>query len=85
MAETDKNYVLQQNETGNPGCGAGTGKACFALGRTGEGWVCLLMSDQSIAQLVGMRLEWRVNLDEADDKVWCPKGVLDNSKKPEAT
>ena len=44
------------------------------------GLQCALISNPAVAQTAGIRLGWRVNVDTADGKAWCPKGVLDNSK-----
>lgn len=71
---------LTQEEAGNQGCGMGTENACFALTMGPDGLSCALISNPQVAQMAGIRLGWRVNVDSADGKAWCPKGVLDNSK-----
>ncbi|OGM12125.1 hypothetical protein A2Z22_03480 [Candidatus Woesebacteria bacterium RBG_16_34_12] len=63
------------------GCGAGTENACFALTFGESGFNCLLITNPQIAQMAGIRLGWRLNIDEEDKKVWCPLGVLNNSKQ----
>ncbi|MCL5431891.1 MAG: hypothetical protein M1484_02190 [Patescibacteria group bacterium] len=75
--------LLTEKEVRHPGCGMGTENACFALSRNVDGWVCLLLANPNMAQMAGIKLGWRVNVDSIDEKAWCPKGVLDNSKKPE--
>jgi hypothetical protein len=80
----EESPVLSQEEAMSPqGCGAGTENACFALTLNGDGdFECMLMSDQDMANMAGIRLGWRLNTDSSDGKVWCPKGVLEDSKKP---
>ncbi len=67
------------------GCGAGTEKACFALGVNIIGApICLMMlKDQTAASVAGIKLGWRVNADPSDGLAWCPKGVLSSSKQAE--
>ena len=74
--------ALTEAQMGNPGCGFGTENACFALIAGPDGIVCGLLANPSIAQMAGMRLGWRVNVDPTDDQAWCPLEVLDNSKVP---
>ncbi len=62
------------------GCGIGTRNACFAIARAPEGFVCLMINNPDLASQVGIALGWRVNVDETDNKAWCPLGVLKNSK-----
>jgi len=77
----EKPSTLSQEEAMSPqGCGAGTENACFALARSGEGFDCSLMSNPEIAGIFGIKLGWRVNKDPSDNKAWCPKGVLEESK-----
>jgi hypothetical protein len=68
------------------GCGAGTENACFALTLSGGGQMecALMMPDKSLANEAGIRLGWRLNIDPSDDRVWCPKGVLEDSKQPDS-
>lgn len=68
-------------------CGIGTENACFALTAGSEGMECSGVGAQqgdenkaAIFYTAGKRLKWRVNVDETDQKAWCPKGVLNNSK-----
>lgn len=77
-----KDAKLTFEEAGDPGCGMGTEKACFALVLAVDELQCSKISSPGVAQAVGIKLGWRVNTDPADGKAWCPKGVLDNSKKP---
>lgn len=81
MRESE-NAILTQQQAGNPGCGMGTENACFALTMGPGGVQCALISNEAVAQMAGIRLGWRVNVDPTDGKVWCPKGVLNNSKLP---
>ncbi len=84
MKESE-NAILTQQQAGNQGCGMGTENACFALTMGPGGLQCALISNPDVAQMAGIRLGWRVNVDTADGKAWCPKGVLNNSKlQPEA-
>jgi hypothetical protein len=62
------------------GCGVGTKNACFALTMGKEGFVCSMIAEPNLAEMAGITLGWRVNIDEKDSKAWCPLGVLDNSK-----
>lgn len=79
-----KNPLLKAEEVGNPGCGAGTPNACFALALGPMGFECSMISNPLVAYRAGIQLGWRVNVDRKDKKrrAWCPKGVLKNSKKP---
>ena len=79
---SQQNALLTQEEAGHPGCGVGTKNACFAVVVSPDGMECSMISRQAIAQTMGLRTGWRVNIDASDGKAWCPKGVLDNSKKP---
>ena len=72
--------LTEAQATSPKGCGAGTANACFALTRGRNGFECSLISQPTIAQFTGIRLGWRVNKDENDNKAWCPLEVLDNSK-----
>lgn len=74
--------TLTQQEMGNPGCGSGTPNACFALTMGPGGMQCAQISQPSIAVVAGLQLGWRVNEDPDDGFAWCPKGVLNHSKKP---
>lgn len=72
---------LTQEQVHNPkGCGAGTPNACFALTMGPGGMQCALLTNPGLAQMAGIQLDWRVNVDESDNKAWCPLGVLNNSK-----
>ena len=77
-----KSASLTELEAGNPGCGMGTENACYALAMGPGGLQCALISNPGVARMAGITLGWRVNVDPMDHKAWCPKGVLDNSKKP---
>jgi hypothetical protein len=83
MSKEDSPFLSQQEVTSPQGCGAGTGKACFALGVGANGFECMLVSSPDTAEVMGLRMGWRVNVDESDGKVWCPKGVLAESKQSE--
>ncbi len=73
--------LLTYKQVLNPkGCGAGTENACFAITSGIKGFECMLITCPQMAQLAGISLGWRVNVDQQDNKVWCPLGVLDNSK-----
>lgn len=74
--------MLTEQERGNPGCGCGTPGACYAVTMGPGGFQCATLSNPAIANVAGIRLGWRVNLDMNDLKAWCPKGILANSKKP---
>ncbi len=74
---------LTMEEAGHPGCGMGTPNACFALTMDPGGMQCARISNPTVAQRAGIELDWRVNVDPEDGLAWCPKGVLNNSKKPE--
>ena len=76
---------LTEEEQGNPGCGKGTPNACFALTLGKSGMQCSMISKPSLAQMAGIQLGWRVNVDPTDNLAWCPKGVLRNSKWPAST
>lgn len=80
MAKERKNSLLTEEEAGDPGCGAGTSSACYALKSRPIGWECTKISDPDLAQIRGRIHFWKVNTDPADGKAWCPKGVLKNSK-----
>ena len=70
------------------GCGVGTPKACFSLtmGHESHGeYQCALIVASAIAQVAGIKLGWRVNVDPTDQKAWCPLGVLKNSKQAPKT
>lgn len=70
------------------GCGAGTPEACFSLtvGPESQGeFQCALIVAPAIAQMAGIQLGWRVNVDKADGKAWCPLAVLNNSKQAPKT
>lgn len=73
--------TLTDQEMGHLGCGSGTANACFALTFGPGGMQCASLSQPEVAQMAGIQLGWRVNVD-SDKKAWCPKGVLRNSKKP---
>lgn len=81
----EKSSVIPRDEAFSPqGCGAGTENACFALKLNGDGEMeCMFMSDPDVAEMAGIRLGWRLNIDPSDQKPWCPKGVLEDSKQPE--
>lgn len=79
---TQQNPILTEEETGHPGCGSGTPNACFALTLSPGGFQCSMLSNPDIATYAGIQLGWRVNIDPNDGLTWCPKGVLDHSKKP---
>ena len=74
--------ALTDAQMGDPGCGRGTENACFALIMGPDGFVCGLLANPAIANMAGIRLGWRVNVDPTDEKAWCPLEVLDNSKVP---
>jgi len=77
--EYDK-ILFQKQAISEKGCGVGIEKACFALTRAAEGYVCGLVDAPKVAGMAGMGLGWRVNEDESDGKAWCPLGILGNSK-----
>jgi hypothetical protein len=77
-----KEGLLTNEQAFNPtGCGGGTEKACFALSAGPGGMQCLLITNPNIANIAGIKLGWRVNVDEEDNKAWCPLGVLNISKQ----
>lgn len=73
-------HLVPEQAQSPKGCGAGTKDACFSLTVGEEGFECSLVTDQEVANLAGIQLGWRVNVDPSDEKAWCPLGVLDNSK-----
>ena len=86
MIITDSDPWLTEEQVGNPGCGTGTTSVCFALNSIpddsgGHLWQCLMIADPKTAQQQGIRLEWQKNIDPVDNRPWCPKSVLENSKK----
>ncbi len=73
---------LTEEEIGNPGCGFNTPTQCFALDVEPEGKKCLMISDKASATEAGINLDWRKNIDPKDNRPWCPKQILTNSKMP---
>ena len=80
--EGNKDASLTMEEAGDQGCGMGTENACYALTMTNKGLECLTIGYPPLALRAGLELSWRVNVDPEDGKVWCPKGILANSKNP---
>lgn len=80
MVETANAKLTMEEARNQQGCGMGTESACFSLVMGPGGLQCGLLANPQVAQMAGIRLGWRVNVDEADQKAWCPKGVLNNSK-----
>jgi hypothetical protein len=80
----EKSPIIPREEALSPeGCGAGTENACFALSQNGDGEMeCLLISNPQAANMAGIKLGWRLNIDPSDEKPWCPTGVLEDSKTP---
>ena len=77
-----KEGILTNEQAFSPtGCGGGTKKACFALTAGPGGLQCSMITNKDVATVAGIQLGWRVNVDETDNKAWCPLGVLDNSKQ----
>lgn len=72
--------LTNEQAMSSKGCGVGTEKACFALTAGAEGFECSMITNPQVAQMAGISLGWRVNIDEKDQKAWCPLGVLKNSK-----
>lgn len=80
--------ILTQEEFMSPqGCGAGTEGACYALSRQGAGeMICSIAAkDDATANMAGILLGWRMNIDPVDDRPWCPKGIIPGSKTSETT
>lgn len=85
--EFDKQLSAKLTNANLKKCGIGTKNACFALSLGLKRMGCLMVKTQQgdnqaqqLMNIAGMRLGWRVNVDPADGKAWCPKGVLNNSK-----
>lgn len=75
--------VLTDEQATNPhGCGAGTPNACHALVKNSlfGPYRCAWLANTDVANMAGIQLSWRVNVDPEDNKAWCPLGVLKNSK-----
>ena len=76
-----ENVILTPKQAMNPkGCGAGTDNSCFSLTTSERGFECSMITNPRIANIAGIRLGWRINVDESDQQAWCPLGVLGNSK-----
>jgi hypothetical protein len=72
---------FQKSAVDANGCGYGTENACYALIMSSKGYfLCAIVEDPCYAQKAGILLDFRLNIDESDKKVWCPLGVLGNSK-----
>lgn len=78
MAKNEALLTIEQ--LGAHGCGQDTNSACFALAKGPGGMQCAILSNPQLAQIAGIRLGWRVNIDPTDRLAWCPKGQLKNSK-----
>lgn len=85
--EKDRQLSAKFTDADLKKCGIGTKNACFALSLRPEGMECLMVKTQQgdnraqqLMSMAGIQLGWRVNVDETDQKAWCPKGVLNNSK-----
>lgn len=72
--------LTPEEAMGSKGCGAGTENACFSLTMGKNGYNCSMIINPPLALITGIRLGWRVNVDEKDKKPRCPLGVLSNSK-----
>ena len=80
MSNERKGRLTDEQAFSPQGCGAGTENACFPLTTGPDGFECLLVTNPQVAGTIGITRKWRVNVDESDQKAWCPLGVLDNSK-----
>ncbi len=85
--ENDQQLSANLTDADLKKCGIGTENACFALSLGSEGMECLMVKSQQgddrasqLINMAGIRLGWRVNVDQTDELAWCPKGVLNNSK-----
>jgi hypothetical protein len=81
MSKEESPLLSAEEVFSSQGCGVGTANACFALVAGINGFECMVMSNPDLATAMGIRSGWRVNIDESDGKVWCPKGVLPDSKQ----
>lgn len=83
--DNDKNPRLTEEEA-KKYCGFGTNTACFALevitDKESTYWECLWISNEKAANLQGIRTGWKTNEDPDGGRPRCPKGILQNSKKP---
>ena len=79
---TEISPIIDHDEAfSEQGCGAGTENACFALNRNAAGEMeCMMLKEGRSADMAGIVLGWRVNVDFSDGQTWCPKGVLGSSK-----
>lgn len=70
-------------------CGLGTNSACFALDDVpdGDGKRCLGVAAEAgdktalgLFKMAGVIFQFRVHIDERDRIIWCPRGILNDSK-----
>ena len=85
MAGEKLSKITIEDALSPQGCGGGTENACFAMSIGGpDGFECLLAGeDKGEANMAGIMLGWRMNIDPADQTPWCPKGVINGSKSAE--
>ena len=85
--EDERRFTAELSDADLKKCGYGTKNACFALFEVQKGMKCLgIIAEQGdeiwqeILDIIGGEIAWRQNIDEADQKSWCPKGYLNHSK-----
>ena len=81
MGEKKPGKLTREQAFSPTGCGGGTEKACFALAGHRGTEECSLVTSPKAAAWAGLQLGWRANIDETDQKAWCPLGVLKDSKQ----
>lgn len=78
--ETGKLLTMQAMSV--HGCAGGNkDRSCYALTMGREGFECMKIVAPAMAEIAGMLIGRRVNTDPVDNVVWCPTGILENSKQ----
>jgi hypothetical protein len=81
MSKTNSDGILTERQANSlRGCGAGTENECFALHESCWVTSCLMVVDQSAAGNRWIFTGGRMNASQEEGIVYCPLGVLGNSK-----
>jgi hypothetical protein len=80
MLKASSGKLTEKQAMSPTGCGGSLHIHCYALILGSEGFRCGVIADPSAALDVGYALGWQINIDTADDRPWCPLGIIGDSK-----